>query len=188
MDEETRLVPAQVTSALTNAETATLVPVAVDEVSTKIVAAIDLIASLIPDLRTPHPLTAKKVRGGRTVPREAVLAVIAMVESSAVIRSMNLFDPQHGREVVELDDGYRVLDERLERLRRQVRYTVEARWAEVASTAMDAYMMAKKLARQPRYADLAAHVAIIGRHLGRSNASTAKTKKKQQKQKDPDPE
>ena len=187
MNEETRLVPVQVAGALTNEETATLAPVAVEEVSTKIIAAIDLVASLIPDLRTPHPLTEKKVRGGRTVPREAVLAVIAMVESSRVIRSMNLFDPGHGREVVELDDGYRVLDERLERLRRQVRYTVEARWAEVASAAMDAYMMAKRLAKEPRYADLAPHVANIGRHLDRSNASSAKTKK-QQKRNDPDPE
>jgi hypothetical protein len=183
MDEETRLEPVQVMGALTSGQTATLAPVAVDEVSTKIVAAIDLIASLIPDLRTPHPSTEKKVRGGRTVPREAVLAVIAMVESSEAIREMNLFDPEHGREVVELDDGYRVLDERLERLRRQVRYTVEARWAEVASTAMDAYMMAKRLAKERRYADLAAHVAIIGRHLDRSNGSTAKAKKKK-----PDPE
>lgn len=187
MNEETRLVPAQVTGALTNVEKGALAPVALDEVSTKIVAAIDLIASLIPDLRTPHPLTEKKVRGGRTVPREAVLAVIAMVESSGVIRSMNLFDSEHGREVVELDDGYRMLDERLERLRRQVRYTVEARWAEVASAAMNAYMIAKKLAKQPRYADLASHVAIIGRHLDRSNGSTARPKKKP-RQNDPGPE
>jgi len=179
MKEETRLVPAQVTGALTKGEPATLAPVALDEVSTKIVAAVDLIASLIPDLRTPHPSTAKKVRGGRTVPREAVLAVIAMVESSRAIREMNLFDPEHGREVVELDDGYRILDERLERLRRQVRHTVEVLWAEVASAAMNAYMMAKHLARQPRYADLAEHVAVIGRHLARSNGSTAKRKKKQ---------
>jgi len=177
MTQETRLVPVQVTGALTKGEPPTLVPVALDEVSTKLVAAVDLIASLIPDLRTPHPATEKKVRGARTVPREAIVAIIAMVESSDVIRSMNLLDPEHAREVVELDDGYQVLDERLERLRRQVRYTVEDRWAEVVSEAMAAYMMAKRFARQPRYADLAAHVAIIGRHLDRSNGSTAKTKR-----------
>jgi hypothetical protein len=167
----------EVTRVLTNKETASLAPVTVDEVSTKIIAAIDVIASLIPDLRTPHPRTEKKVRGARTVPREAVLAVIAMVESSSLIRSMKLFDPEHGREVVELDDGYRLLDERLDRLRRQVRYTVEARWAEVASTAMDAYMMAKRHAKDPCHADLAAHVATIARHLDRSNGTKAKAKK-----------
>ena len=36
--------------------------------------------------------------------------------------------------------------------------------------------MAKRLAKEPRYADLAAHVAIIGHHLDRSNGSTATTK------------
>lgn len=186
MEQETRLVPAQVTGALTEGGTATLAPVALDEISTKLVAAIDLIASLIPDLRTPHPATEKKVRGGRTVSREAVLSIIAMVEASSVMRSMNLLDAAHAREVVELDDGYRVLDERIERLRRQVRYTVEARWAEVASDAMSAYMMAKRLARQPRYADLAAHVAIIGRHLDRSNGSKARKQKEKQQQNDPE--
>ena len=105
MSQETRLVPAQVTGALTDGETSTLVPVAVDEVSTKIVAAIDLIASLIPDLRTPHPQTEKKVRGARTVPREAVLAIIAMVEFSDMMRSTHLFDPEHAREVVETATG-----------------------------------------------------------------------------------
>jgi hypothetical protein len=179
MDEETRLVPAQLTRALTNEETTTLAPVALDEVSTKIVAAIDLIASLIPDLRTPHPRTANQVRGGRTVPREAVVAIIAMIEASDAIRELNLLDPEHAREVVELDDNYRILDERLDRLRRQVRYTVEARWAEVASHAMDAYWMAKRFAKEPRYADLAAHVATIKRHMDRTNATTGKKKQKQ---------
>src|ERR1051326_9348392 len=117
MSHETRLVPAQVTGVLTNGETATPVPVAVDEVSTKIIAAIDLIASLIPDLRTPDPRTEKKVRGARTVPRAAVLAVIAMVEPSDMMRSTHLFDPEHAREVVELADGYRPLPKRHKRPR-----------------------------------------------------------------------
>ena len=52
---------------------------------------------------------------------------------------------------------------------------------------MNAYMMAKRYSKQRRYADLAPHVATIGRHLDRSNGSTAK-RKKQQTQKDPDPE
>lgn len=169
MDEETRLVPTQVTSALANADTTALAPVAVDELTTKIVAALDVIAAIIPDLRTPHPSTAKKVRGGRTVPREAVLSIVAMVESSRAIREMNLLDTERAHEILAFDDGFRVLDERLERLRGQVRYTVEARWAELASGAMDAYHMARRLAKDPRHADLAAHIATIRRHLGRTN-------------------
>ena len=169
MDEETRLVQKQVTSALASGDMTALVPVAVDELTTKVVAALDVIAAIIPDLRTPHPRTAEKVRGGRTVPREAILSIVAMVESSRSIREMNLLDTERAHEILEYDDGFRVLDERIERLRRQVRYTVEARWAELASGAMDAYHMAKRLAKDPRHADLAAHIPTIRRHLGRTN-------------------
>ena len=147
-----------------------------DELATKVVAALDVIAAIIPDLRTPHPRTAKKVRGGRTVPRKAVLSIVAMVESSPAIQEMNLLDTERAHEILEFDDGFRVLDERLERLRGQVRYTVEARWAELASEAMDAYHIAKQLAKNPRHADLAAHIATIRRHLGRTNEAKGEKK------------
>jgi hypothetical protein len=179
MDEETRLVRTQVTSAVANADadTTALAPVTVAEVATKIVAALDVIAALIPDLRTPHPRTARKVRGARTVSREAVASIVAMVESSHALQEMNLLDTARGHEVLELDDNFRILDERLERLRAQVRYTVEARWAELVSKSMDAYYMANRLAKDPRYADLAAHLATIRRHLGRTNGATGKRRK-----------
>jgi len=182
MDEENRLVPVQVTRALAEV-TATLTPVAVEELTTKVFAALDLIAAIIPDLRTPHPATEKEVRGARTVPREAIASIVAMVESSGVLQGMDLLDTEHAHEILEFDDGFRRLDERLERLRRQVRYTVEARWAETASQAMDAYHIAKRLAKEPRCADLAPHVATIRRHLDRTNGATGKKKKK-----DPKPE
>ena len=68
MNEETRLVPAEVISALAAEETRPFAPVTVAELTTKMIAAIDLIAALIPDLRKPHPETKKQVRGARTVP------------------------------------------------------------------------------------------------------------------------
>jgi hypothetical protein len=186
MDEENRLVPVQLTRAVAGAETTVPAPVEIEELTTTVVAALDLIARIIPDLRTPHPATARKVRGGRTVPREAVVGIIAMVEASPALQEMNLLNTARAREVLEHDDGFRVLDERLKRLRRQVRYTVEARWAEVASEAMDAYSMAAYLAKKPRYADLAAHLATIRRHLARTNGSTATKKKKKKKETKPE--
>lgn len=107
-----------------------------------------------------------------------MLSIVAMVESSRVLQSMNLLDTGRANEVLECDHGFRVLDERLERLRGQVRYTVEARWAEIAIGAMNAYQLAKRLAKEPRYAELAAHVATIRRHLDRSNGKTGKKEKK----------
>ncbi len=183
MDEENRLVPAQLTRAVAGAETTALAPVAVDELTTKVVAALNVIAAIIPDLRTPHPPTARKVRGGRTVPRDAVVSIVAMVEASPALQEMNLLNTGHAREVLEYDDGFRVLDEQLDRLRRQVRYTVKARWAEVASRAMDIYGMAMLLAKEPRHADLAAHLATIKRHLARTNGASGRKKKKKEESK-----
>lgn len=179
MEEETRLVQAQLTRALAGGETNVPAPVAVDELTTKVVAALEVIAAIIPDLRKPHPATASKVRGGRTVSREAVVSIIAMIESSPVLQELKLLDTDHAREVLEYDDGFRVLDEHLERLRRQVRYTVEARWAEVASSAMAAYAIARSIAKDPRRGDLAAHVATIRQHLARKNGATGPKRKKQ---------
>ncbi|HEY0142812.1 MAG TPA: hypothetical protein VGF48_18065 [Thermoanaerobaculia bacterium] len=100
-----------------------------------------------------------------------------MVESSPALQQLKLIDTEHAHEVLEYDDNFRLLDERIDRLRRQVRYTVEARWAEVASQAMKAYLMARALAESRSHPDLAAHVATIKRHLDRRNAATAKGKK-----------
>lgn len=177
MTEETRLVPAHVPHALANVDLTALTPVAVEELTTTVIAALNVIAAIIPDLRTPHPKTAKKVRGARTVPREAIIAIVAMVESSRVLQSMPLLDTERAREVLDHDYGFRVLDERIEMLRKQIRYTLEARWAEVAMDAMNAYHMAKKLAKDPRYAELAAHIDTIRRHLGRTNKKKTKDPK-----------
>jgi len=178
MDDETRLVPAEVTSSLAT-ETMRFAPVMVAELATKMIAAIDLVAALIPDLRKPHPETKKQVRGARTVPREAIVAIVAMVEASRVLQAPQLVDIDRAHEVLQFDDGFRILDQRIEMLRAQVSYTVEARWAELVTEAMDAYHMAKRYAKDPRYPELAQHVATIRGHLNRKNATTGKKKKKE---------
>lgn len=68
MKDETRLVPAQVPSALA-AETIPFAPVTVAVLTTKMIAAIDLIAALIPDLRKPHPDTKNRSAAPQRSPR-----------------------------------------------------------------------------------------------------------------------
>lgn len=180
MSEETRLVPAEVTRALADEENRTVVPVSVAELTTKMVTVLDLVAALIPDLRKPHPATKKKVRGARTVPRDAIVAILAMVESCRVLQQPQLLDTRRTHEVLEFDDGYRVLDARIEMLRAQVSYTVEARWAEVTEEALTAYHMAKRYAKDPRYPEVAQHVAIIRGLFDRTNGTTSRKKREPQ--------
>ena len=100
-----------------------------------------------------------------------------MVESSRLLQSLELVDLDRAHEVLQFDDGFRVLDQRIEMLRAQVSYTVEARWAELVTDAMSAYHMAKRYAKNPRNPELAQHVATISGHLDRKNATTGKKTK-----------
>ena len=183
MDEENQLVPVPETQALTEteAETNTLAPVALNELSTKLVAALDMIAANIPDLRKPHPSTAKKVRGARTVSREAVVSIVAMVEASTTLQRLAVMDTERAHEVMQSRDDFHVLAERIEILRAQVNYTIEARWAEVVKQAMRAFRIACGLVRDPEEGELAAHLAAIRHHLGRRNAATGKKRKDEAK-------
>lgn len=178
MDEESRLVPKQSTAEVSPAaEQTTIVPVGVDELTTKIFAALDMIAALIPDLRTPHPDTARKVRGGRTVSREAVVSIVAMTESSPDLQKTKALNVERAHEVLASTDPFRLLAEHLRRLQAQVSYTAEARWAELVAEAMNAYSLAGIFAKKRKDAHLAAHLKTIRRHLGRRNGATGKKKK-----------
>jgi hypothetical protein len=177
MDDETRLVPAQERTGFTETEATALTPVA-RELATKVVAALDMLAAIIPDLRKPHPATARKVRGARTISREAVSSIAAMADASPYLQAIKAMNTDRAREVLASMDDYRLLAERLEMLMADVKYTAEARWAEVVAEAMHAYRMASIYADDPSDAELAAHVATIRRHLGRRNAATGKRKKK----------
>jgi hypothetical protein len=57
-----------------------------------------------------------------------------------------------------------------------VKYTAEARWAELTAEAMAAYGIAGVFAKKQKDAHLAAHLATIRRHLGRRNGATRKKK------------
>jgi hypothetical protein len=178
MDEESRLVPQESTATeLAETDQSAIVPVGVNELTTKIFAALDVIAALIPDLRKPHPETAKKVRGGRTVSREAVVSIVAMTEDSPAVQEMNVLDVDRAHEVLASTDAFRLLAERLGRFQAEVKYTAEARWAELTTEAMVAYSIAGVFAKKQKDGHLAAHLKTIRRHLGRKNGATGKKKK-----------
>ena len=58
-----------------------------------------------------------------------------------------------------------------------LKYTIEARWAKVVASAMQAFTLASIFAKDPRDADLAAEVENMRRHLGRKGVRKKKAKK-----------
>jgi hypothetical protein len=165
VDEETRLVAPLGGSSS--------VPASIEKLAANVLTALALISDHM-ELQSPHPETAGRVRGGRTVSREFVLALIAAIEARPELRELNLFDCNAAHEVLQANDATRVVADRLAMLLASVNYTMEARWAKIAHAALQTYRHASVLASLPENAALAAHIEILRRHLGRSHRSGTK--------------
>lgn len=84
---------------------------------------------------------------------------------------------ERARDVLASEDSYRVVSERIAMFQAQMKYTLEALWAEVVAEALSTFNVAVALARDPKEAELAQHIAVIRGHLGRRNGATGKRKK-----------
>lgn len=178
MDEETQLVVTSDSSS--PAETEKPGAPALNDaerMAATIVAALDVIASRL-NLETPHPKTSRRVRGSRTVPPEFVSSLIASVEALPQMQAIGIFDPAEARLVLQSRDALRIVAERVAMLLASVNYTIEAQWAEVVSAGLDTYAMASIMAEKPENAELATHVEVLRRHLGRTSWTKPKKAKK----------
>ena len=146
------------------------------ELAAKVLDVMDMIEERM-ELETPHPSTRSRVRGGRTVPREFVVAMIAAVESVPEMRELGTFDPAAAREVLQAQDAYRQVAERTFRLLASLNYTIESRWAKVAAAATLTLSLARIRARNPRAAKLAAVVENLRKLLGRKGKGNGKKEK-----------
>lgn len=147
-----------------------------EELAVKVIDVMDVIAERM-KLETPHPSTSGRVRGGRTVSREFVVALIAAYESMPEMRTYNTFDPAEAREVLQAQDSYRQVAERTNRLLASIKYTNEARWAKVAAAALLTYTVARVRAKDRKQPKLAAVVENLRTLLGRKGRGTGKKEK-----------
>lgn len=177
MSEETRLVPQPdggSPSEIEKAPSKALANVA-QEVA-KIVTALDIISEHL-QLEHPHPSTARRVRGARTVPREFVLSTIDSVDALPSLQNLGTLDTDEAREVLEKQDALRTIAERVAMFLTAANFTLEARWSRVAEAAMKTYKIASIKAEDPANADIAAHVEVLRRHLGRKGGKKKKKDK-----------
>ena len=139
-----------------------------DRLAAEIANAIDAIAG-----RIPHPSSASRVRGARTVSRDFIESIIAAVESQPELGAVNTFDVDEAREMLQFNDAFRHVVDRLEALTASVSHTIESRKARVVFAALRTYEIAKGLARDPDSAALIGHLEILRRDLGRTNGGAS---------------
>jgi len=178
VDEDTRAIVPLGSSAPSETDDAQELAVRPpEELAAEVAKVLDLIAERL-ELATPHPSTARRVRGARTVSREFVVSMIAAAERRPNHPILEKFDSTRAREVLESSDAHRIMAERTAMLLASMKYTLEARWAEVVADAMQAFHVLSILARDPKDAELAAEVETMRRHLGRKGVRKKKAAKK----------
>ena len=178
MGEETREIVPLETSALEEigpSPGALTARAAADQLAAQVTSIMDMIAERMA-LESPHPSTAKRVRGARTVPREFVVGLTALVEWMPSLGRH--FDTTAAHNVLESMDAQKQLAERTALLLASMKYTNEARWATVVAAAMLTFSIAAIAAKDPRNAELAARVESLSRLLGRRGTKKNRKEKK----------
>jgi hypothetical protein len=174
MDEETQeLVPAAANEALE-------VEARLAELTVQIISIMDRIAQTLA-LESPHPSTARRVRGARTVPREFVVALTALVEWMPSLG--RTYDTAEAHDVLGSTDAYQQLTERASLLLASLKYTTEARWASVVDKALLTFSIASIQAKDPKNGELAARIEHLSQLLGRKGTK----RKRKEKKDDPAP-
>jgi hypothetical protein len=178
MDEETRaIVPSEMSATLEAGSSpgGVTARVAADQLAAQVSSIMDMIAERMA-FESPHPSTARRVRGARTVPREFVVGLTALVEWMPELS--DTFDTAAAHDVLESTDAYKQLAERTSLLLASMKYTNEARWARVVAAAMITFSIASILATDPKNAALAARVENLRRLLGRRGTKKNRKEKK----------
>jgi hypothetical protein len=148
-----------------------------EQLAAEVAKVIDLIAEVL-HLETPHPSTARRVRGARTIPREFVISMIGAAERRPDLPVLGAFDSAEARAVLESAEACRLVAERTTMFLTSLNYTIEARWAKVVSDAMKTYLLASIWAKDLNNATLAAETENLRRQLGRKGRGKKKSGKK----------
>lgn len=138
-----------------------------ETIATRIRAAVDAIGDLVPRLERPHRSTRRGIQAHRTVPREFIVSVIAVIEQVQELRAVGAFDAADARETMQFIDAFRPIADQIGALADALRFTMEARKARVVAGALRTYDIARSLGRDEENSDLTAHLSILKRDLRR---------------------
>jgi len=141
--------------------------------------ALDEMAKVIPNLENTHPATAQFVRSHLNVSLEFLAGVIAAVEQSPELQSVNKMDVVAARDALQFIEAFQQVLDKLNAFARALKDTMNTRRANLTADALQIYAIAKGVARDPGASKMAVHVSNLRRKLGRrgrpADASKAET-------------
>jgi hypothetical protein len=128
---------------------------------------IDGVMAALPKLELPHPTTVRFVNGHKNVPMSFIEKVVAAVARREQLRILNKLDVTFARDMLQLDEAYRPVVDKLFHFAFGLKYTLDARRAIVAAACLQIYYLVKGFGRDPDGADMLQLAEDLGRELGR---------------------
>ena len=128
---------------------------------------IDKLAAKIPKLELHHRVSQNAIRAHSNIPRPFLGTAVVVTEDTPEIETAVTLVPSDARETLQYLDAMRVVDDRLDALRNNLRFNMMSRRAALALQALQVYALARSLARDPRNTKIAMHVENLKRDLGK---------------------
>lgn len=138
-----------------------------DRAAANVKKSLDATTAAIPGLIRPHPATSRSIRGHRTVPRDFIRSMIAVVDQMEVLQNAGTFDTEEAAATLQFEAAFRPVADDVARLLANLNYTIDAKLAAVAAKALQTYSIAKGFARSPRNRTLVIPLRQLQRDLGR---------------------
>ena len=143
------------------------------QLASELVAAIDQMTTIMPQLEEAQIAIAKFTRGRLGIPERFCASAIAAVEQLPELLGLHTLDPAAARDTIQFLDAFRAVLDKGEAFHRNVKFTFDLRKAELIRDSLQVYYFAKGLARRTRNPELEAHIANMARDLGRKGLTKA---------------
>lgn len=130
--------------------------------------AIDEAAQLIPDFQIAHPSKKNFIRVHAGVPIPFLATTVVAVDDRPELSVLNKLDANEGRDTIQFLEAFRSAQDKVDAFSNNLKFTMGLKKANFAERALQVYVIAKGLARDPNGAAVAAHVANMKRDLGRT--------------------
>ena len=138
-----------------------------EQVASEFMSALDKVLDLVPQLEMVHQSTAEFVHGRLNIPIEFLKTTIVAVEQEAELKALNKLDTAEGRDALQFFEAFRPVLDKLRVVRRTLKFTLDAKYANLAEDSLQVFAIAKGIARDPGSASVAAHVENMSRDLDR---------------------
>lgn len=135
---------------------------------TELTATLASIEARIPAFEAFHPMTAAFIAQNRAFPLEFISTTLAAVEANPDLQKVQKFDVTEVRDSLQFLEAFKPLAIQVDKLARDLRFTMDALKAKATADSLQMYAIAKGIVRDPSSAGITAHLEQMKIDLGRT--------------------